>query len=156
MRHKPIELPSRRRIVFVVGAGASFEVHLPLGSGLKKDIASLLDIRYQTFRMSGDDLIDAVFRIRSGQMDSHSSEFNSYLRAAWQIRDAMPQAISIDNFIDGHRGNKLIEEIGKIAIVRSILNAEAKSSLFVDSRNIYNKINFTSIQNTWFNSFFNY
>lgn len=65
----------------------------------------------------------------------------------------MPQAKSIDNFIDQHSDNKEIELCGKLAIIRTILEAEAKSSLFVDPSNIYNKMGFKEIENTWFTSF---
>lgn len=43
----------------------------------------------------------------------------------------MPQSISIDNFIDSHKGDKEIELCGKLAIVRAVLEAEAKSDAFV-------------------------
>jgi len=66
----------------------------------------------------------------------------------------MPQAISIDNFIDTHQGDAKIELCGKLAIVKSILDAERKSLLFIDPNSSKNKINFTRTDATWVNPFF--
>ena len=65
----------------------------------------------------------------------------------------MPQAISIDNFIDTHNGDKKIELCGKLAIVRAILAAESRCSLYINPSNSYNKINFSAIEKTWYSSF---
>lgn len=154
MNHEVKNYPARKSLVLVVGAGASFEARLPLGSGLKKRIADLLDIRYDFRRESGDGLIDQAFRNLVRLPDGRNGDISPYLHASWRIRDAMPQAISIDNFIDAHRGDSLVERAGKLAIVRSILEAEAKSSLTIDSSNIYNRLKFETVQATWFNSFF--
>ncbi len=143
-----------KSLVLVIGAGASFEAKLPLGSGLKKRIADLLDIRYDLQRESGDALIDRAFHILLQQSDRRSEGISPYLYASWRIRDAMPQAISIDNFIDAHRGDPLVEKAGKLAIVRSILEAEAKSSLAIHPSYTNNRLKFEAVQGTWFNSFF--
>lgn len=143
-----------KSLVLVIGAGASFELKLPLGSDLKQRIADLLDIRYDFQRVSGDPLIDQAFKVLAQQPDGRVGDINPYLHASWQIRDAMPQAISIDNFIDAHRGNSLVERAGKLAIVRSILEAESESSLTIDASNILNRLRFEAVQTTWLNSFF--
>lgn len=150
-KEKPI---SRKSLVFVVGAGASHEVKLPLGSELKKHIAELLDIRYDFQRVSGDSLIDHAFSLLVRNENGQGGDINPYLHASWRIRDAMPQAISIDNFVDAHRSDPLIAQCGKLAIVRSILLAESKSLLTIDPRNSYNRLNFQAVEKTWFNSFF--
>jgi len=77
-----------------------------------------------------------------------------YLKASRQIVNAMPQAPSIDNFINSHRDNKLIAQCGKIAISASILEAEKHSFLYFDTSNSYNRLEFSNISQTWFNSFF--
>jgi hypothetical protein len=66
----------------------------------------------------------------------------------------MPQAISIDNFIDSHRGSERIALCGKLAIARCILAAEDNSSLQADRSNTYNDMDFGSLGDTWFNAFF--
>ena len=83
---------------------------------------------------------------------SNTPDPNALLRslqqAGWRIRDAMPQAISIDNFIDTHGENKLIELCGKLAIVRTILEAEAKSTLIVDKRQGNGQLRFEKLGET--------
>jgi hypothetical protein len=145
-----------KSLVLIVGAGASKEVKLPVGDELKQQIARVLDIRYEHGyqKVSGDDVIDEAFRLVARSGNSNSVDVNPYLHAAWRIRDAMPQAISIDNFIDSNRADEKIAICGKLAIARCILAAESSSSLFVDGRNIYNKINFSTVDQTWFNAFF--
>ncbi len=65
----------------------------------------------------------------------------------------MPQAISIDNFIDAHQGDKKLELCGKLAIVRSILDAERASNLFLDTEKYEATIDYQSLEGTWFNLF---
>jgi len=65
----------------------------------------------------------------------------------------MPQAISIDNFIDAHGGNEKIEFCGKLAIARAILQAERKSLLYVDRQRYNDHPNYERLSTTWFNSF---
>ncbi len=141
---------TEKSLVLVVGAGASNEVNLPVGSELKKQIAKVLDIQYDHFQQkSGDVIINDSFRNLATDHD-----INPYLGAAWRVRDAMPQAISIDNFIDSHQSDEKITICGKLAIARCILSAEYKSLLKIDRRNIYNKPDFSVLEPTWFNAFF--
>ena len=72
----------------------------------------------------------------------------------WRIRDAMPQAISIDKFIDCHSDEPKIAICGKLAIAKAILAAEAKSTLTIDKTNTHNKLDFARNSNTWLNGFF--
>lgn len=143
-----------KSLVLVVGAGASYELGLPLGSGLKAQIASLLDIRYDHRRVSGDGVVDRAIDEISRASTSPVERFNEHLKACWRIRDAMPLAISIDNFIDAHRDNTLIEVCGKLAIVRSILAAERASMLYLDPASRKGTLNFRSFEATWLNPFF--
>jgi hypothetical protein len=142
-----------KSLVLVVGAGASKEVNLPVGSELRTNIARALDIRYEGGynRISGDGAIDEAFRELARE---RSEDVNLYLQTSRRIRDAMPQAISIDNFIDSHRGDARLADCGKLAIARCILAAEANSSLFVDHRTSRHKIDFERVEPTWFNAFF--
>jgi hypothetical protein len=148
---------TEKSIVLVVGAGASKEANLPVGSELKQKIAQVLDIRYDNFgvnRISGDSIIAEALQHHVAANCPKRTDISSYLESAWRIRDAMSLAISIDNFIDSHREEEKIAFCGKLAITRCILDAEAKSALQVDRRNIYNTIKFSSLVDTWYNSFF--
>lgn len=145
-----------KSLVLVVGAGASKEANLPVGDELKRQIASVLDIRFESgYQMiSGDNHIAQAFRLITQSKDGRPGDINPYLHASRMIRDAMPQAASIDNFIDAHRGNEKIAECGKLAIARCILEAEMKSAMRIDRTNIYNKMNFKGLEQTWYNLFF--
>ena len=55
---------------------------------------------------------------RSGDLPLR--DVNPILHAAWKIRDALPQAISIDNFLDS-RPDPHIELCGKLAIAKAIV-----------------------------------
>lgn len=143
--------------VFIIGAGASKEANLPTGDELKGTISKLLDIRFKDgyHQSSGDTTIPTALRLLAQTPGQHHGnvDINPYLHEAWLIRDALPLAISIDNFIDAHRYNDKIAVCGKLAIVCSILNAERKSHLYIDERND-SYINLSRLNETWFLSFF--
>jgi hypothetical protein len=146
---------SNKKTLYIVGAGASKEAGLPTGYELKEKIASLLNIIFEDgyTQTGGDRLICEAIRIHVKQSEIQKNNINPYLHAAWSIRDAMPQAISIDNFIDTHNDDKKIELCGKLAIVRSILDAEKNSKLYINPSNIYNHLNFRDIEDTWYANF---
>jgi hypothetical protein len=137
--------------LIVVGAGASAELGLPTGHDLKKNIAKLLDIRFDDWgrsMVSGDSTIFEA--LRSYAHHAGEPNVNPYVHAARRIRDAMPQAISIDNFIDSHHDDTRLTLCGKLGIVRGILNAERKSALHVDMRTDKRHPNFSTFSDTWF------
>ena len=142
--------------VFVVGAGASKEANLRTGLELKRQIAQLLDIRYGDFgdkQEYGDHLIAGALFEHVRQPDGRRGDINPYLYEAWHIRDALPQAISIDHFIDAHRDNDKIGLCGKLAIVRSILDDE-KNSLLYYKQSMGPNIDFNLLRKTWYIPFF--
>ncbi len=57
--------------------------------------------------------------------------FAELASASRRIRAAMPLAPSIDNYIDAHNADRTVERCGKLAIVRTILAAEGRSTLMV-------------------------
>lgn len=145
-----------RRTTLIIGAGASAECGLPVGAVLKERIGRLLDIRFEHgFRqMSGDHTICEALRVAVESTTPPGRDINPHLQAAWRIRDAMPQALSIDNFIDTHQGDARLELCGKLAIVRSILDAEKRSHIHFDPHGNHRSPRFESLQATWFTSFF--
>jgi hypothetical protein len=113
------------KTVIVVGAGASSEVGLPIGTGLAKRIAELLDVRFDDFGsrcISGD---GALFHQLSRGRDGRELQ-----QAAWLIRDGVGLANSIDDFLERHQSNALALLYGKAAIVRAVLEAERRSKIF--------------------------
>jgi hypothetical protein len=147
----------KKNIVFVIGAGASNEVHIPTGHELKGKISKLLDIRFDDFGYnlkSGDYKIVDALRLHLRLPDGRQGNINSYIDQARHIRDALPLEISIDNFIDKQRNNEKIELCGKLAIVRSVLEAEKRSLLYFEKENQRSTINFNAITETWYTHFF--
>ncbi len=142
--------------VFIVGAGASKEAKLRIGVESKNHMAQLLDIRYDNFgdkQEHGDYLIASALFEHVRQPDGRRGNINPYLVEAWHIRDALPQAISIDDFLHAHRDNDKIVLCGKLAIVRSILEDERNSLLYYEpSRD--SKLNFRVLEAIWYGSFF--
>ena len=145
-----------KSLVLILGAGASKDVSVPVGAELKAEIVSLLNIRFEhgTRQQSGDYQITEALRLIVRKDPGARGNINPLLHTCRRISDAMPQAISIDNFIDCHAGDPEIAVCGKLAIARAILAAEGKSSLTIDRRNIYNKLNFASTAESWLNRFF--
>ena len=144
-----------RKTVFVIGAGASSEVNLPTGYELKEKISKLLDIRFEWYKqISGDRTITDSLREFTKDANHQNDELNSYLREAQHVGDALQLALSIDNFIDQHRDNQKIALCGKLAIVKSILEAEGHSLLYFKQDRIDSTINFKRLEKTWYINFF--
>jgi hypothetical protein len=142
------------KAVFVFGAGASREVNLPDGGQLTKKISSLLNFSFNNYtRTNGDAVIHESLRLHV-QRSNPPVDVGRYIEAAWAIRDAMPQAKSIDNYIDHHNNNKYIEFVGKLAITRAVLEAETNSLLYVNPTSSKSQPNFSALSPTWFNGFF--
>ena len=143
-------------LVIVLGAGASKEVKLPVGTELTRTIAVSLDFKIDhNGRLNGGDdrIRECIYKLAQSQDSSHGTA-DDYYRAALRIREAMPLAPSIDNFIDSHRTDKKVAQIGKVAIASCILKAEKKSTLFVDRSNSNNKLDFNRLRGTWFAEIF--
>jgi hypothetical protein len=140
----------KKRTLFIVGAGAGYEIGMPVGVNLATIIANKMDIKFNEWgyeQKSGDrELFSQVFR-------QYEREASEYQKAAWVIRDGIHLFNSIDDFLDIHAGNSHVKKLGKAAIVKSILEAERGCKLFVDTSNIYNKMSIGRITNTWFVKF---
>ena len=66
----------------------------------------------------------------------------------------MSIAQSIDNYLDAHRADSVINLVGKMAICQAIIEREATSNITSpDSSNIYNQFDFSRSENTWLNAF---
>lgn len=145
---------SMPEILFVVGAGASYEVGLPLGAALRATIANLIDIRCERKfdRMSGDERVVEALSFHARASDGGSGNIHPYLHECRKIRDAMAQAASIDNYLDAHNENIKLVYCGKLSIVRAILEAEKASKLRFQEPWSEKQIDFKGVQDTWFSS----
>lgn len=145
----------KKNTVFVIGAGTGKEVNLPTGYELKGKISQLLDIRFDFDRqISGDRIIVNALREYVRDKDGRAGDINPYLQEAWHIRKALPQAISIDNFIDAHKDNDKIALCGKLAIVRSILQSEGASLIYFERQRRDSNIDYNSLEKSWYLPFF--
>jgi hypothetical protein len=144
------------KTVYVVGAGASCEFELPSGLQLRDKIVEALDLRFGELhkQISGDSTIYKALQRWAEVVTTSPRYVAEFVAVSWKIRDGMLTARSIDDYIDSHSDDKDIELCGKLAIVRSILDAEQKSSLYLDpNANTFKKLNFAELQKTWLNSF---
>ncbi len=136
--------------VFVVGAGASTEAGLPTSDRLTNKIAKIVPIanKRDTSLTDGDKKVHQALLHHVGR-----AHLGPYYNAGRQIADAMPQAASIDSFIESRKDSKEIEICGKLAIVKSILDSERKSLLYVDFYTGGAKLNFARVEETWYGRF---
>lgn len=122
----------RNKTVLIIGAGASKEVGMPIGSELCVQIAECLKlVRPSGSWVISDDVIqDSMLRYVGGAPPGQSrGSLADYVQAAGQISTAMQIAVSIDNFLEAHQANPHIQLTGKAAIVRQITKSENRSEL---------------------------
>jgi hypothetical protein len=114
--------------VFVIGAGASAEYRLPLGSALRDRIASAVNYRYKEdgLLQNGDEtLLNAINR----QFNSEKTTVDSYIAAGRDLAASMSMHASIDEALQYWSNKPEAVQLGKIAIANEILGAESHSSL---------------------------
>lgn len=99
----------KSKTVLVVGADASAEVGLPIGSAIKKDIASALNIKFENgyTLKSGDYEIYEAYKIKI--KNEGGGDVNLYRSAGVDMGSSLPLAISVDNYLEAHAGNKYVE-----------------------------------------------
>lgn len=120
-------------VVFVIGAGASAEYRLPVGAQLKTDVA----------RAVGDsDLLNLL---------SSRGRTPNYEQAGRELAKIIPSFVSIDEALNWFNSRRDIIELGKTAIVRSMLRAEQSSLLFNQSDP--SSISDIDINHTWLPNF---
>lgn len=146
----------RSKTLFILGAGASSEVGLPLGSDLTSQIAKDLafEFRHGFEQVNGDQNIAQTLVFLARQANPARVDPNPLFRACHRIRDGMVVSRSIDNFLDNHQDDEQIVLCGKIAIANSILAAERGSLLYVDRMSSSRSLDLSKIADTWFVKFF--
>lgn len=137
-----------KRQVYILGAGASYGLKLPIGAELTSSIKQALDFKTDGYTTGGGD------NLLLSALSSARSECPEWLAASRLIASAMPLAPSIDNFVDVHKNNANVSFCAKAAIARCILEAEAKSTIYVDPNNSYNTIDFEENKGQWQTLFF--
>lgn len=120
------------RTVIVVGAGASHEFGLPVGTTLQSEIRKItkMDVSSGGIRPFSSNLFFHDI-LPDVAMQSHYT-VNDTVRLAKKanhISNGVEHAASIDNYLDAHRTDTETVAIGKLAIAACILEAEFESSL---------------------------
>jgi hypothetical protein len=150
-------LPVRNeKHVLVIGAGASCELGFPDGQKLAAKIRPMVSFSHSTFDASverGDrhiwDALDHFERTRFIDLN-----LARYVAAGERIARGMPQAPSIDSFMASNAADKEVDLIGRLAIVRAILVAEAACPLHIKKNPAGPAvIDFGSVASTWLNRF---
>jgi hypothetical protein len=143
------------QVAYIIGAGASAEIGMPIGKDLKKQISALLSNKKDELQRF--DLEQAakfgIEAIEINYEEIRNREMNKY-----QLYDLMRKMVyaleydnSIDNFLYNHQNNMAYQIFGKTAIFSTILNAEKKSILYTD---INNRDYTPILENTWYLSLF--
>jgi hypothetical protein len=149
------------KTVFVLGAGASAEINMPVGSAPKDQIARLLGFTWDRYGQisDGDPVIEEAIAIYvNGQASAANNVSNRpqrapYFSASRKASDALQYANSIDEYMHTQQDDQALQVCGKLAIVRSILEAERRSHICTEegSRTAYES---TRLGDTWYNAFY--
>ncbi len=135
---------SDRTNVIVVGAGASREFNLPTGAELASIIERDLNFRSDQFGQLVGAPGDMELRRAIGVLAQQTGESTAtYINSARQISRNMALTPSIDNYLDTHRNDANLVNVGKLAIANAIIKAERRSTLYIDEANTYNRLNFS-------------
>lgn len=108
------------KTVFILGAGFSYEVGMPLGVGLKGQIATALK---NYLGRNPDQVLSRA--IAAGPHPERATD------SAQALIKALPGAVSIDNLIEHRSDDRSLVHVGKVAIAYSILKAEASTCIRV-------------------------
>lgn len=118
----------REKTTFVIGAGASAEFGLPVGSQLAAEIK-------QTAKLPGRNIsspYEAYMRDFVSEKFKLNADRGKALEAFNDIHEGIHTAVSIDAFIHRHRSSEAIQRLGKALIALEVLKAEHNSSLGAD------------------------
>jgi hypothetical protein len=139
-----------RRTLFILGAGSSFEAGLPVGTELAKIIRDKMDVRFEHLSKptgNGDhDLYAHLTHVNRQQSDQ-------LWHAAQRIAAGLGFSQSIDDFLDQHRTDAILNRYGKAAIARAVLEAEHNSKLYFERHYEDNSFDPDRFAGTWFAKF---
>jgi hypothetical protein len=138
----------RAKTLLIVGAGASYEVGLPIGSDLLRTIVQMTDLRFQRSEQTHGSpaLLEAL---KAALWPSVHEAVDEHIRAGWQLAKSAQQAISIDNLIDALEDPK-VELVGKLGIAQAILQAEGQSPAFRQSDSHTPSLDISKFAGTWY------
>ena len=144
----------RKPTLFVLGAGASFELGMPLGVTLAVQIADYLKFKFDYGRIieGNFDLFEAL-RSQFSNTDRDQTKLESHLNAASRVRSGIRIARSVDNYVDSHRGDLEVQMLAKVAIFDCILKGEKASKLSQKPDGSKSLYDVDKLEKTWIHEF---
>lgn len=142
-----------KKTVFVVGAGASAEIGLPVGSQLVDKIAKGADMRFEwgVKQLSGDTRVAAAISRYCQTLSDRKGQVAPYMQASRRLSQGLSMApSSIDTYLDTHANDKDMVFVGKLTIANFIMAAEQTSSLRMRQGAGENQLVYSGIKETWY------
>lgn len=138
----------KSKTLFIVGAGASEEATLPIGTKLAEEIAGQLN-----FRIRGGQLIGGNAEILAAAAKALHCVGDDTLAisAGRAVSNGMTLAPSIDTFLQTHRDKPDYILLGKLGIAEAILRAE-RNSLMGEKITRSGLFDLNRLKNTWYHS----
>jgi hypothetical protein len=133
--------------VVILGAGASFEAGLPIGSKLKDAISDLIAFKFEFGRLKTG---DGQFLDELRRCPEFNGNQNALITACSKISNGIGFVSSVDNFLEIHASDPAVQVAAKCAIAYLISLGEKKSKLAIDSSNIYNRLRSSDLTDTWY------
>jgi hypothetical protein len=135
--------------VFVIGAGAGFDVGMPLGDRLSQTIGKKLRIAFEGNQQTGGDHL--IMEAMRQHARANKQDANVYRRAAFGVADGIAYSRSIDSYLHAHKDNKPLQVCGKLAIAQTILEQEKGSALAAQKGNAFRDA--TAVNESWLGAF---
>src|SRR5882672_3281259 len=145
-----------RETLFIIGAGAGFDIKMPMGEKLAFDIAQYLNISFSDGyqKTSGNDLTTEALRLLAkAKQDDPRADPNPYFSAGRQICEGLVGwSSSIDGYLNRHQDQPLVQQCGKLAIAQIILESENACDMHVDAphKPVFHELR--PVRESWFQS----
>jgi hypothetical protein len=141
-----------KQTVFVIGAGAGFDLDMPVGNQLANEIAEETNFRFKAGVLEGGD--ERVWIASRNMAVAVRIDQTSTMSAGRMITRGITYAQSIDNFVHTHSDKEAVKIVAKNAIAHRILEAERNSSLFMNPAAFGDFKDEEKVRNSWLQAFF--
>ncbi len=116
--------------VFVIGAGAGFDIDMPLGDKLADLISGAVSFYYDKGLLANGNAHIAEALQRISQLKNVN--WQAFLIAGRMIAGGIKYTRSIDNYVHTHSDKEAVKTVAKVAIVQTILEAERECAISID------------------------
>ncbi|MGO6685661.1 hypothetical protein [Rhizobium leguminosarum] len=141
--------------VFIIGAGASAEFGMPVGSKLTEQIKQNCKFRFEygNLQEGAMPIFDYYRNTYDLRDPTKAQEVQARFDLMAQIRRSIDMAESIDEYIFRYSDNPLVAEVGKLHIAYAIAKAERECLLGETQQFSSNNITFDNLNKTWIYTF---